>query len=407
MYRYKYFFRWITTAGLCAVFLFAVYTFEQAIPDKIYATDIDELSYDFKVPVTVELEKNSIETVARDLTNPFPSASYHVICKLFGIFPVKSIEVFLVNEEELYAVGIPIGIYVETDGVFVIDTGVVVSENGEKKKPTEHILQPGDYIVSVNGTKVRKKEQLQELVRENGTSEDILGIRRENEYLEATVNAVAGEDGVCRIGAWVKDDLAGVGTMTYYTKAGEFSALGHAISDADNGKMIEIDQGRIYPANIIGVKKGEKGNPGELQGVVTYSKDSVLGKIEKNTKTGIFGTLYEKEKAESEFQSYMVGYKQTIQPGKAYILSSPGGKQEEYEIEIESLDYSGREKNKGILFRVTDKELLELTGGIVQGMSGSPIIQDNKLIGAVTHVLVNDPTRGYGIFIENMLEVEE
>ena len=407
MYRYKSFFRWIMTGGLCAVFLFAVYTFEQAVPDKIYATNIDELSYDFKVPVTVELENRSIETAAGDLANPSPNASYNVICKLFGIFPVKSIEVFLVSEEELYAVGTPIGIYVQTDGVFVIDTGVVISENGEKKKPTENILQPGDYIVSVNGIKVRKKEQLQELVRENGTSEDILGIRRENEYHEASVNAVTGEDGICRIGAWVKDDLAGVGTMTYYTKNGGFSALGHAIRDADNGKMIEIDQGRIYPANIIGVKKGEKGKPGELQGIVTYSKDSVLGMIEKNTKTGIFGTLYEIETAKSEFQRYMVGYKQTIQPGKAYILSSPEGERKEYEIKIESLDYSGREKNKGILFRVTDEELLELTGGIVQGMSGSPIIQNDKLIGAVTHVLVNDPTSGYGIFIENMLEVEE
>lgn len=403
-YKYRSFFQWITFSGFCAVFMFAVYTFGQAIPDTIYVAEGEELTYDFHVPVTVELQDASMEASIQSGAAKY-RGSYEVLCKLFGIFPVKNIEVFVVNNENLYAGGMPIGIYIETDGILVMDTGTVAKADGTKVSPSESVLQAGDYILSVDGEVTESKEQLMYQIQESTSERIVLGIRRKGAYLETVVQPVTGDDGVQRIGVWVKDDLAGIGTLTYYRKEGVFAALGHAISEADVGESLQIKNGRIYTTNIIGIKKGEKGTPGELSGVITYQESNVLGTIEKNSELGIYGQTNENFDAYSGKQSYGICYKQDIEMEKAYILSSMIGEQQAYEIKIESLDFSGREKNKGILFQVTDERLLALTGGIVQGMSGSPIIQDGKIIGAVTHVLVNDPTRGYGIFIENMLAI--
>ena len=403
MGKCKSFFHGIAYAGCCMVFLFAVCLFEQLIPDKIYVKAGEEISYSFQVPVTVVMKEDSIETAHNQKTDHIRQ-SYTVTCRLFGIFPVKDVEVMLVDGDAVYAGGNSIGIYVKTKGVLVIGTGEVTLADGTKESPAENIVKPGDYIMSVNGKEVMEKETLQQLIGEDTGMRKVLGIQRNGEYIEVSVAPKIGADGKQMLGIWVRDDLAGIGTLTYYHEDGSFGALGHAVSDGDVGETIQMGKGSIYKANIIGVKKGEKGAPGELSGMIDYHKENYLGTMDKNTEIGIYGKLNGNISDGAMGTYYNICYKQDIEKGAAYILSGLTGEIKQYEIEIESVDYSGKEANKGILFKVTDEELLNLTGGIVQGMSGSPIIQNGKIIGAVTHVFVSEPSMGYGIFIETMLD---
>ena len=396
----------VTGAGYFMVLLFAAWTFDAAIPDRMYVQEGNAVSYDFGVPVTVVFKEDA-SFVSQDTTASViaEKPSYIVTCKLFGIFPVKDVEVMLVEGDEVFAGGMQIGIYTKMEGVLVIGIGVVPLESGNSISPAESLVKPGDYIISINGEKVQEKEQLAELIDAYGTKKETLGILRNDEYIEVAATPVkSSTEDKYMLGIWVRDDLAGIGTLTYYDQNGAFGALGHPISDGDTGEIVKMQEGRIYATNIIGIRKGESGNPGELSGVIDYSKEYRLGTIEKNTGIGIYGVLDGNLDALPLGISYEIAYKQDIHPGKASIISGLTGEMESYEIEIKSLDYSGREENKGILFQVTDEELLKLTGGIVQGMSGSPIIQDGKIVGAVTHVFVSDSSMGYGIFIENMLE---
>ena len=208
------------------------------------------------------------------------------------------------------------------------------------------------------------------------------------------------------MGIWVRDDTQGIGTMTFMTEDGYFGALGHGISDIDTKKILDSNNGLLYNADIWSIKKGASGTPGSLCGSISYEKDMELGVIYSNKSCGIFGRLYEDKMRELmdtyNMKAYYIGKRNDVKEGKAIILSAISGKIEEYEITITKVNKDS-ESNKGMIIKVTDEELLNLTNGIVQGMSGSPIVQDGKLIGAVTHVFVNDPTKGYGIFIEDMM----
>lgn len=405
MKKYYYFIQQAAYLGFFIVGVFAVSTFRNAIPDQMYVAIGQTVNYDFQVPVSVVLKDESTEVFENmsSIMDGEKDVSYTVTCKLFGIFPVKDVEVMLVDSEAVYASGMPIGIYVKTEGVLIIGTGSVTDEKGNETKPAENVVKGGDYIVSVNGQEVSEKEELIQKIEEYGEEKEILGIVRNDEYIEVSVSPAMNEDGDYMLGIWVRDDLAGVGTLTYYRSGGEFGALGHAVSDGDTGSLMKMSEGWVYATNIIGIKKGENGKPGELSGVIDYSKECCLGTITKNSPLGIRGTLDGNLEKLDISTSYDVTYKQDIKLGKAYIISSVSGESKKYEIEIKNLDYSGQEENKGILFQVTDPELLKMTGGIVQGMSGSPIIQDDKIIGAVTHVFVSDASMGYGIFIEKML----
>ena len=335
----------LTCMGFFFTLIFAVKSFENAVPDEIYVRAGETVSYDFDVPVSVVLKQDSAE-VFEYLTKDSP-LTYCVNCRLFGIFPVKDITVMLVEPETVYASGMPVGIYAKTKGVLVIGNGEVERVDGREVKPSENLVKSGDYIVSVNGMAVSEKEDLAAAVNEAGGGKDILGIMRGEEYIE-----------------------------------------------------VSLDSAILM---IVGIKKGKSGTPGELSGIIQYGDSTRIGSIMQNTGLGIHGVLNGNLKWLETGECYEVRYKQDIRTGSAFIVSSVSGESKKYEVMVESVDYSGKEENKGILIRVTDPELLALTGGIVQGMSGSPIIQDGKLIGAVTHVLVNDPTRGYGIFIEKML----
>lgn len=396
----------ITWIGVFLVAAFSVKTFYQAIPDEMYVVAGRQASYDFDVPVSVVLKEDSMEVFESSAKTGVEEEkpNYTVTCKFLGLFPVKDVQVMVVDEQEVYASGLPIGIYVKTDGVLVLGTSKVVDAAGKECYPSQNIVKSGDYIISVNGESVNEKEELTEKINAYGKDREILGIERDGEYIEVSLTPVESEQGRYLLGIWVRDDLAGVGTLTYHTQNQTFGALGHAVSDSDTGTQMSVSEGYIYDADIVGIKKGEKGVPGELTGVINYNKRNCLGTITQNSSLGIQGKLDSEVAEMNADRMYPVAYKQDIRPGTAYILSSVSGESRQYEIQIENLDYSGMEENKGILFRVTDPELLELTGGIVQGMSGSPIIQDGKIIGAVTHVFVSDASRGYGIFIEKMLE---
>jgi len=223
-------------------------------------------------------------------------------------------------------------------------------------------------------------------------------------YIDVQLHPTKDEVGAYKLGIWVRDNAQGLGTITFLNADSEYGALGHGIHDVDTGKLIEMSTGRLYDTSIQNIKKGENGNPGGMEGIIVYNHYNILGSITTNTETGIYGKLDRIERIFDSKEAYPAAAKEEIQVGEACIRCAVSGKPEDYTVRITKVDLDAREVNKGIEIQVTDKRLLKLTGGIVQGMSGSPIMQNGKIIGAVTHVFVQDATKGYGIFIENMLE---
>ena len=306
---------------------------------------------------------------------------------------------------KLIPVGKAVGIKLFSDGVLVVGLSGVETENGSASPGKSSGLKAGDVITHINGSEVDTIEQVQELLSEQGSSKLTIQAVRSNKQLQLTAQAVENKDGVPQLGVWLRDSMAGIGTVTFYDPAsGTFAALGHGINDTDTATLMPLEKGSIMPATVSEVKKGLPGQPGELHGQFELTKD--LGQLNANTEQGVFGRA-DKLDVPSGSKVMETAKRSEVKTGKATILSNVrGDKVEEFDVELVCVDQtSGGTRN--MLLKVTDPELLELTGGIVQGMSGSPIIQDGKLVGAVTHVLVNDPTRGYGIFIENMLEATE
>ena len=372
------------------------------IPEKLYLYE-EELEVLAGNENTIDPKKLHLDFAGQVKIIDSSAGKYKAVCSLFGRIPLKNLEISAVSKREVIPGGIPVGIYVQTKGVFVIGTGDVETDTGTIESPAKNIIKTGDYITSVQGVAVERKQDLiQELSHFQG---DILklGIRRLGEEIEAAVRPVKAGDGA-KIGVWVRDDTQGVGTLTFVTSDKKFGALGHGISDTDSALLMEVSEGRLYDCTIFDIKKGQKGTPGKLSGKITYSPKNLYGEVAVNLSGGIYGTANTHLMNSLEREPMPIALKQNVKEGDAVILNSVGGELKEYAIKIEKVYRSNQDVNRGMVVRVVDEELLELTGGIVQGMSGSPIIQDGKLVGAVTHVLVNDPTRGYGIFIENMLD---
>lgn len=307
------------------------------------------------------------------------------------------------EETWVYPCGIPVGLYLKTEGVMVIASGQVSCMDGTTVAPADGKIMEGDYITAVNGDEVNSKSQLLYYIQKYGNHALVLDITRNGENTQVKVNPVSAEDGSYRIGVWVRDDTQGIGTLTYIKKDGSFGALGHGISDVDTGKLLASNEGTLYQAFVWGIRKGEVGVPGGLCGVINYEDSNIIGQIDENMDKGIYGEADTAIIRQYELSPMVMAYKDEVEEGNAYIRCLLDGKIKDYEIEILKVNKSDS-SNKGLVIEVTDEELLNLTGGIVQGMSGSPIIQNGKLIGAVTHVFVQDPAKGYGIFIEQMLE---
>ncbi len=376
-----------------------------AIPGELSVVAGQAASFSFSVPASADVYKaNSEEICAQvDLRHPFSIQSVGQPMKmevsLFGVFPFKTVTVNVVNEQQVVAAGIPIGIYVRTQGVMVVDTGEVRDREKGMIKPSEHIMKSGDYILKVNGEAVASRYDIMSKLRHLKNDKVTLLIHRDESEMEVQITCADTEDGY-KLGIWIRDDMQGIGTLTY-TKNLKYGALGHSITDQDTGERVALSNSTLYQATILNIKKGQEGKPGELGGMISYGDAFAIGTIEKNTGQGIFGTLY--DNVEIQGEPVDIAYKQDIREGTAYIHSWISGEPADYEIKIKKVNLGKSDSSKGLEIEVTDEKLIALTGGIVQGMSGSPILQDGRLIGAVTHVFVNDPKKGYGIFIEEML----
>ena len=347
--------------------------------------------------ITIDLS-NEISLKMEESTN------YLLNVKLFGCLPFKQVGIQVIGEKELTPAGIPIGLYVETEGLLVIGIGEFESVDGIRYSPAKSVLKSGDYILECNGKAVKDKDSFIKEIEQSDGKDVLLKIQRAKKEQEVSITPIKNSQGKYKLGVWIRDNAQGVGTLTYIDNEGNFGALGHGVTDVDTSTLMEVEDGTLYQTEIISIKKGQIGTPGEMTGMIIYDEDRILGDIDYNGTEGIFGTCNECAIELCTQKSLPIGLKQEIQKGPAEICCNVDGKTKYYQIEITGVKLDNDNVNRGIELRVTDVELLELTGGIVQGMSGSPIIQDGKIIGAVTHVLVNDPTRGYGIFIENMLE---
>ena len=420
----KYFYRILILvfwAGLVFTAGYGWYYAEHQIPEHFSVAEGEETSFSLDLPLYTTLLSESEEVILKgdsgipqDEIRIRPDQEFSLYArkdgnfrlglKLFGTIPFKEISVNV--EDACYAVpcGMPVGIYLKSRGVMVIGTGKVTDENGSEAEPAYGILQSGDYIEAINGEPLSDKEALITSLNRMGESEALLRVRRGGRELELSVDTVKTADGSRKLGAWVRDDTQGSGTMTYLKPDGGFGALGHGISDSDTGRVVEIENGALYETEILGIEKGSAGNPGVMAGVIYYGPGSRLGSVAQNTDCGIFGTAGQAFCDAVGQQTMEVGHRQDVKRGKAWIRSCVSGEACDYEIEIQRVDYSPAKENKSLVFQVTDERLLRLTGGIVQGMSGSPILQNGKLVGAVTHVFVQDSTRGYGIFVEDMLK---
>ncbi len=299
----------------------------------------------------------------------------------------------------LVPVGRTVGIEAQTDGLLVVSLAEVETESGTASPAAESGILPGDMIVMLGGCEVSSSEDFAKAASELDGSPVAVQLTRSGRLIQYTVTpALSKEDGCWRLGLWLRDGIAGIGTVTFYDpETGLYGALGHSINDADTGVLLPLDEGFITEATVSDVQRGEKGKAGELHGA--FDAESKLGEVERNTTSGIFGT------AIGGFDGVPIPAAEDaeIEDGPATILANVEGSQvREYSVEISRAQSGGR-----LTVTVTDPDLLAVTGGIVQGMSGSPIIQNGKLVGAVTHVLISDPARGYGITISSMLRAAE
>lgn len=394
--KYRYFLGVLLTAACCAMIWMGWKYLDDSIPDQLYVYRDDDQ------PLKI-LEENPFVELS-DTTTVSGSGSYQVTCRVFGKIPLKNVKVTQMDRRTVYASGTPVGIYLETSGVMVIDSGAVKTTDGTEVNPAEHIVKSGDYIVAVNGTRILYKKELIQMVSQCKGEDMELLLLRDGMEVPVLVKPVLSEDGNYKLGIWVRDNLQGIGTLTYMEEDGSFGALGHGISDVDTGRLLQLKDGELYQAEILSIVKGKNGSPGELQGVINYQSGNKIGLIDRNQNIGIYGKILQDAKSDIPLKKYEIGLKQEMQKGRASILSCVDGTVKEYEIEISDITWNKQDSNKSFTIRVTDPELLELTGGIVQGMSGSPVIQNGKIVGAVTHVFIQDSAKGYGIFIENMLD---
>ena len=307
----------------------------------------------------------------------------------------------MLPQTQLVPVGKTVGVTMDTKGLLVLGTGFVGGEGNQVSEPSKGVLQTGDLILEANGKSLENKEAFLDAVESSGGQKMKLLLERKGMQKEVEITpAFSVADGAYKLGVWVRDSIQGIGTVTYYDPvSGTFGALGHGVYDVDTGGLMVIREGSLVSAELTDIVKGEKGEPGELTGKVQMEEK--LGTIAENTEVGIYGMT---DGVAFDGKAYPVAASDEIQKGKAFLLSDlEGGGVQPYEISIESIDRSGGKNHKDMTIKITDETLLELTGGIVQGMSGSPIIQNGKLIGAVTYVMVNDPTKGYGTCMESML----
>lgn len=422
--------------GVAALFLTAYISYWDKIPSKIKIRAGVEQEFDFRVPVSGEIYRTGEDatpvSAVTDVSEADEKAlekmekadrpeslhvdfahtvrlkanqidTYQMNLKLFGVLPYKNVDIEVIQDTMLIPSGIPIGIYVKTEGVLVVGIGEFESSGGESVSPARYVLQKGDYILKSNGEEVENKKHFISMVEASEGEDMVLTIKRGGEITDVMISAEENKMQEWKLGIWIRDNAQGIGTMTYESTDDTFGALGHGINDVDTSILMNLEEGVLYRTEIVGITRGAGGAPGELTGYIEYDSENVIGEITENTAAGIFGVCDHTLLDNSAYEPVPIALKQEIELGPAQIICSVSGEPEFYDVEIVEVNQEQENVNRGIVIRVVDEKLLMLTGGIIQGMSGSPIIQNGKLAGAVTHVLVNDSTKGYGIFIEEML----
>lgn len=364
------------------------------VADEYYVTDA----------VSFELNNSLIKVGIgqRTTTASVGRTVYNGSAKLFGMIPLKSVKLNLVSDKTVVVGGEAFGLKMYTNGLIVVGFSDIQTENGEKNPAKEAGIEKGDLLKTLNGTVLKENSDVSRLINGLGGKKAVITLERNGNQKTIELNpALSSEDGKYKAGMWVRDSAAGIGTVSFYDpQSGMFVGLGHGIYDVDTDKLLPAAKGEIVSTTITTVKKGVKGFPGELQGI--FEQDKVIGELYGNTSLGVYGRLA----AGVEGESYPIALKQDIKVGEAKIITPKiGGGKEEFSVEILSVTNDDKGKGKNMVIEITDERLIGERGGIVQGMSGSPIIQEGKLVGSVTHVLVNNPTMGYGVFAERMYEL--
>ncbi len=369
-----------------------------SLPDEFQVTESSGIQINAMLPVSAKTDSGK-ELVEAGVLQA-PNQSYRANLMLMDLIPVKQVDVRMVEEVRVIPCGTPFGVKIFTDGVVVVGLTDVKTANGTCNPAKDAGLKTGDVILSIGGQRVNTNEEVASCINNCEGKALSVSVRRSNMSFETQIVPVKSEtDNGYKAGLWVRDSSAGIGTLTFYNEeTGMFAGLGHGICDVDTGELMPLLSGDIVSASINGVVKGAKGSPGELRGY--FSSQEATGSLLANVNTGVYGTM---DQAPVAHEAIPIAMKQQVQTGKAQILTTIEGQTPQYyDVEIESVNYAEHTPTKNMVLHITDPDLLEATGGIVQGMSGSPIIQNGMLVGAVTHVFVNDPERGYGIFAENM-----
>lgn len=375
---------------------------QDTLPDTFTVTSGEELQlssqYDY---ITCEnrWDENCLTVYGSE------NSSYTAQLRLMGLVKIKDVTIRVADEQDVAICGVPFGIKMTTDGVMVVGTGSVQTENGPVSPAKAAGIREGDLLLSVNGQTTLSNSIIAQLVQQSNGSPISISYQREEEKHQTVLTpALSVSDGRWHIGLWVRDSSAGIGTLTFCDPtSGAFGGLGHAICDVDTGQLMPLSQGEVVHASITGLLPGMPGEPGELQGAFCGSE--VWGVVERNCPSGIFGEFCSDW---SDFPLISTAHSQEVKEGPAKMLCTISGTEPRYyDVEIERIHSYDDQSGRNLILHITDEELLCQTGGILQGMSGSPLVQNGKLIGAVTHVFVNDPTRGYGIFIDTMLNSME
>lgn len=390
----------LACAGVMAAVGYATY----ALPDTYTVTkgDTVDLGDRFSVRAATVNVGASEQTAA--VGEHTAVGEYRAPLNLFGFIPLKEVTVSVVDAPVVTVCGTPFGIKLYTDGVLIVGMSDVQTAAGGVNPAAAAGIRIGDTILSIDGREVTTNEEVAACINACGGRAVTLRIRRDGVEFDASFVPARPTDGEgWRAGLWVRDSTAGIGMLTFYDdKTGAFAGLGHPVCDADTGQMLSVSTGEIVPARIRDVAMSVKGTPGELCG---YFESGTLGRLSINAADGVYGTL---TNVPADGVRMPMAMKQEVKEGAAQVLTTVDGTEPAlYDIVIRQVRYNTANDTRSMVIEVVDEELLSLTGGIVQGMSGSPIIQNGKLIGAVTHVLIDDPTKGYGIFAENMLETAQ
>ncbi len=331
----------------------------------------------------------------------YKERNYNATLMLMNSIPVKGINLRLIEETKVVPCGTPFGIKLFTEGVAIVGISDVKTANGTFNPAKISGLKKGDVILTINEKPINTNKDMAQIIENCCGKELILNIRRNNnDFIAKLIPIKSDQDNLYKAGMWVRDSSAGIGTMTFYNpKTNVFAGLGHGICDVDTGELLPLSHGDVVSAKIDGIKLGQKGSPGELKGF--FNNYQPIGNLVINTASGIYGNIYDMKPTQDEV---VIAMKQQVKTGKAHIITTLSQDTcEMFEININSVNYDESSPTKNMVIEITDRNLISKTGGIVQGMSGSPIIQNGRLVGAVTHVFVNYPKKGYGIFAENML----